>query len=67
MEIVFLSIIYWIAVAIIFIVGLARIIFTKPTANNKVPGLKLIIAAVIMVVIGGGACALMLGSLGNMR
>lgn len=67
MGIVFVSILYWIAVVIMFIVGVGQLIFAKRTEQNKTPGLKLIIASVIMVVIGGGACAVILSGLGSMR
>lgn len=63
MEIVFLSILYWIAVAIMFLVGLGQLIFVKKTDQNKTPGLKLLIVTVIMVVIGGGACLMLLSGL----
>ncbi|WP_343531707.1 hypothetical protein [Pedobacter sp.] len=63
MEIVFVSILYWIAVAIMFLVGLGQLIFAKRTEQNKTPGLKLLIITVIMVVIGGGACLMLLSGL----
>ena len=63
MGIVFVSILYWIAVAIMFLVGLGQLIFSKKTDQNKTPGLKLLIITVIMVVIGGGACIMLLSGL----
>ncbi|WP_231425031.1 MULTISPECIES: hypothetical protein [Pedobacter] len=56
-------ILYWLAVVILFIVGVIQVI-VKSTKNESVkPGLKLIIASVIMVVIGAGACAVILSNL----
>jgi multidrug transporter EmrE-like cation transporter len=67
MEIVVLSVLYWIAVGIMLLVGLIRLIFGKRTEKDKTPGLNLVIASVIMFVIGGGACAFLLSGLGSMR
>lgn len=61
--IVVLSIIYWVSVLIIFFVGLIRLIIN---AMNKQPvrgALKLVILSVVMVVIGAGACALMMSGI----
>jgi hypothetical protein len=64
MEImVVLSIIYWISVVVIFSIGLIRLIIN---AMNKQPvqgALKLVILSVVMVVIGAGACALMMSGI----
>ncbi|WP_448104677.1 hypothetical protein [Pedobacter panaciterrae] len=62
-----LLLLYWAAVAIIFIVGI--IIMIVATANNKPvkPGLRLVILSVILLVIGAGACAIMLSGLGGMH
>lgn len=54
--IVVLSIVYWIAVGIIFLIGLIKIIVASVNNQPPKPGLKLIIAAIIMLVIGAGAC-----------
>ncbi|PWS31499.1 hypothetical protein DF947_12975 [Pedobacter paludis] len=56
-------ILYWIIVAILFIVGIIQIIIKA--ANNKPlkPGLNLIIISVVMLVIGAGACAVILSNL----
>ncbi len=67
MEIVALSVLYWIVVGIMLLVGLIKLIFGKRTEQNQNPGLKLVIASVIMFVIGGGACALILSGLGSMH
>jgi len=56
-------IVYWVAVVVLFIVGLIQLI-VKSARNQPVrPALKLIIASVILVVIGAGACALILSNL----
>jgi hypothetical protein len=67
MDIVVLSIIYWIAVAIIFLVGLVMLIVKSSKNLPLKPALRLLIISVIMLVIGVGACAIMLGSLGGMH
>lgn len=61
--IIVLSILYWLAVALLFVIGLIRIIFAKRTEQQKTPGLKLLITSVIMLVIGVGACAMLLSGL----
>ena len=62
-----LILLYWAAVAIIFIVGIIMMIVA--TANNQPvkPGLRLVILSVILLVIGAGACAIMLSGLGGMH
>jgi hypothetical protein len=62
-----LLLLYWAAVAIIFIVGIIMMIVA--TANNKPvkPGLRLVILSVILLVIGAGACDIMLSGLGGMH
>ncbi len=58
-----LFIVYWGAVVVLFVVGVIQVII-KATKNESVkPGLKLIIASIIMVVIGAGACAVILSNL----
>ncbi|MBC6111202.1 hypothetical protein H7U22_12285 [Pedobacter sp. CCM 8938] len=56
-------ILYWIIVAILFVVGIIQIIIKA--ANNKPlkPGLNLVIISVVMLVIGAGACAVILSNL----
>jgi len=61
--IVALSLIYWIAVGIIFLIGMIKMIGALARNEPAKPGLKLIIAAVIMLVIGAGACATILGGI----
>lgn len=56
-------IIYWLAVAVLFIAGVVQVII-KSVKNEPVrSGLKLIIISVIMLVIGAGACAVILSNL----
>lgn len=58
-----LSLIYWVAVGVIFLIGMIKMISALSRNEPAKPGLKLIIAAVIMVVIGAGACAAILGGI----
>lgn len=58
-----LFIIYWIFVAVLFIVGLVKLIVSALKNKPIKPGLKLILVAVILVVIGGGTCAYILTGL----
>ncbi|WP_293306261.1 hypothetical protein [Pedobacter sp. UBA5917] len=58
----FLLIIYCLTAIVLFIVGIIQVII-KSTRNEPVKtGLKLIIISVIMVVIGFGACAVLLAN-----
>lgn len=58
---------YWFAVIGLFIVGIITII-VKAAKNEPVKtGLKMVIASVILLVIGAGACALILSNLGGMH
>lgn len=55
-----LLIVYCLTVVVLFVVGIIQIII-KSSRNEPVkPGLKLLIISVIMVVIGFGACAVLL-------
>lgn len=57
-----LLIIYCLTVIVLFVVGIIQVI-VKSSRNEPVkPGLKLIIISVIMVVIGFGACAVLLAN-----
>lgn len=56
-------ILYWVVAVLLFVIGIIQIII-KSVKNQPVkPGLKLVIASVIMVVIGAGACAVILSNL----
>lgn len=67
MELMILIIIYWIAVAVIFFVGLVMLIVKSSKNLPLKPALRLLIISVIMLVIGVGACAVMLSGLGGMH
>ncbi|MFD2582070.1 hypothetical protein ACFSR6_06195 [Pedobacter vanadiisoli] len=55
-----LLIVYCLTAVVLFVVGIIQIII-KSSRNEPVkPGLKLLIISVIMVVIGFGACAVLL-------
>ena len=56
----FLFIAYWIAAVIIFLVGLIKLIIAVSNSEPVKSGLTLMIVAIIMVIIGAGACAMML-------
>jgi len=57
-----LLIIYCLTTVVLFVVGIIQIII-KSSRNEPVkPGLKLLIISVIMVVIGFGACAVLLAN-----
>ncbi|MHA4894544.1 hypothetical protein ACXZ1K_07310 [Pedobacter sp. PWIIR3] len=57
---------YWGAVVMIFLIGLIKIIVAAINGTSLKNGLKLLILSVIMVVIGAGACALMMSGIGTM-
>ena len=65
--IIVLSIAYWFAVAILFLIGIIQLIVKSSKNEPLKPALKLLIIAVIMVVIGVGACAVIMGGLGGMH
>jgi hypothetical protein len=62
-----LLLLYWAAVAIIFIVGIIMMIVATANSKPVKPGLRLVILSVILLVIGAGACAIMLSGLGGMH
>lgn len=61
--IVVLSVIYWIAVFGLVLVGVVKIIAAWVNDRPAKPGLKLLILALIFFVIGAGACALLIGGI----
>jgi hypothetical protein len=67
MDIVVISIIYWIAVVIIFLTGLVMLIIKSSNNLPLKPALRLLIISVVLLVIGVGACAAILGSLGGIH
>lgn len=62
--IVVLCIIYWLAVGVIFLIGLIKLIIKSSKNEPLKPALKLLIISVVMLIIGVGACAVILGGLG---
>jgi len=58
----FLLILYGLATVVLFVVGLIMMIVAASNNMPVKPGLKLLIASVIMVVIGFGACAVILAN-----
>jgi len=65
--IIVLSIIYWFAVVVIFLIGLIQLIIKSYNNRPLKPALMLLIIAVIMLVIGLGTCAVLMGSMGSMN
>jgi len=62
-----LIIIYWVAVAIMFFIGLVMLIVKSSNNLPLKPALRLLIISVVMLVIGVGACAVILSGLGGMH
>jgi len=58
-----LFIVYWVVVALLFVIGIIQIVVKAANNQPVKPGLKLVIASVIMLVIGAGACAVILSNL----
>ncbi|GGE43351.1 hypothetical protein EV200_101389 [Pedobacter psychrotolerans] len=58
--------IYWFGVAVLFVVGVILVIVKSVKNEPLKPGLMLILVSVIMLVIGAGACAVILSNL-NIR
>ncbi|MGQ7854777.1 hypothetical protein ACUN24_11075 [Pedobacter sp. WC2501] len=58
-----LFIVYWVIVGLLFTIGIIQIIVKGAKNQSVKPGLKLVIASVIMLVIGAGACAVILSNL----
>jgi hypothetical protein len=56
-------IVYWVIVALLFVLGIIQVIINAAKNQPVKPGLKLVIASVIMLVIGAGACAVILSNL----
>ena len=61
--IVVLSIAYWLAVGVVFLIGLIQLIVKSSKNEPLKPALKLLIISIIMLVIGVGACAAILSGL----
>ncbi|MCZ4221999.1 hypothetical protein [Pedobacter rhodius] len=56
-------IIYWVVVVLLFLIGIIQLIIKSARNQPLKPALRLIIASVIMLVIGAGACAVILSNL----
>lgn len=56
-------IVYWVVAVLLFVVGIILIIIKAINDQPVKPGLRLLIASVIMLVIGAGACAVILSNL----
>ncbi|WP_316844217.1 hypothetical protein [Pedobacter psychrodurus] len=56
-------IVYWVVAVLLFVVGVILIIIKAINDQPVKPGLRLLIASVIMLVIGAGACAVILSNL----
>lgn len=56
-------IVYWVIVVLLFVIGIIQVIVKAAKNQSVKPGLKLVIASVIMLVIGAGACAVILSNL----
>ena len=67
MGLMVLIIIYWIAVAVIFFIGLVMLIVKSSKNLPLKPALNMLILSVVMLVIGVGACAVILSGLGGMH
>jgi hypothetical protein len=59
----FLLMAYWAAAGIIFLIGLIKLIIAASDGSPAKSGLRLLIISIIMVVIGVGACAMMLSNI----
>ncbi|RYD78678.1 MAG: hypothetical protein EOP55_06565 [Sphingobacteriales bacterium] len=57
-----LLILYGLATVVLFVVGIIMMIVASSNNASIKPGLRLLIASVIMVVIGLGACAVILAN-----
>jgi len=58
----FFLILYGLAAVVLFVVGIIMMIVAASNNTPIKPGLRLLIASVIMVVIGFGACAVILAN-----
>jgi len=54
---------YWAAVAILLLVGFIQLIVKSVKNEPLKPALRLLIIGVVLVVIGAGACAVILSNL----
>lgn len=59
----FLLIAYWIGVLVLLLVGLIKLIAAAVQQKPYKPGLKILLVGIVLLVIGAGACAAMIGGL----
>jgi hypothetical protein len=64
---VVLIILYWLVIGVLFLIGLIQLIIKSSKSEPLKPALNLLIFSVVMLVIGVGACALMLSGLSEMH
>jgi hypothetical protein len=62
-----LIILYWLVIGVLFLIGLIQLIVKSYKSEPLKPALNLLIISVVMLVIGAGACALILSGLGGMH
>ncbi|MET4082009.1 ethanolamine utilization microcompartment shell protein EutS [Pedobacter sp. UYP30] len=58
-----LFVLYWVIVVLLFVVGLVHVIVSSVKNQSTKLGLRLLIASVILLVIGAGACAIIMSNL----
>ncbi|MFC4212647.1 hypothetical protein ACFOWA_15735 [Pedobacter lithocola] len=59
---IILLLLYGLATVVLFVTGIIMMIVSSSNNTSVKPGLRLLIASVIMVVIGLGACAVLLAN-----
>jgi hypothetical protein len=62
-AIVIISILYWIAAGVMLLIGIIKIIIDSVNNRPVKAGLKLVITSMVMLVVGAGACALIIGGI----
>jgi len=62
-----LMLLYWAATALILVVGFVMLIANAVAGKPLKMALRTLITGVILLVIGAGACAVMLSNLGGMH
>ena len=55
--------VYWVAVGLLLLVGFIRLIVDAVNNKPLKPALTLLIIGVILIVVGAGACAVMLSNI----
>lgn len=62
-----LILLYWGATALLLVIGFVMLIVNAVANKPLKMALRMLIAGVILIVIGAGACAVMLSNLGGMH